>query len=358
MIRYLLVLLPPIALGVGAALGGMAVFLPALVLFGLVPFFDQVLTEDHTNEPGPAWLRHLPYLFVPVHVAALGYAMWRVSEGEASSGLGTAEQLALTLNAGLATPAAINVAHELMHRPGRTEQALAALLMATATYTHFCVEHVQGHHKNVSTPRDPATARKGESLYAFLPRTIIGGLRSAWAIEVGRSGTGIGNRLIRYALAQVVLLVGIGALLGPVGVVGFLAQSIVAVLVLETINYLEHYGLQRAEIAPGRYERTRPQHSWNSSHRASNAVLLNLARHSDHHAYAARSFRELRHYDDVPQLPTGYATMLLLATVPPLWFRVMDPRVNAASAQAGAAPKKDMNVAVHAQESTDQTLQT
>lgn len=350
MTRYLFVLLPPIALGVGAWLGGLAVFLPAAVLFGLVPFFDQALSEDHDNTPGAPWLRSLPYLFVPVHWVALGYAMWRVSEGEPVSGLGTAEQLALTLNAGLATPAAINVAHELMHRPGRTEQTLAALLMATATYTHFCVEHVQGHHKNVSTPRDPATARKGESLYAFLPRTITGGLRSAWAIEVARSGTGLGNRLLRYALAQVVLIVGIGFLLGPIGVVAFLAQSAVAVLVLETINYLEHYGLQRAEIAPGRYERTRPQHSWNSSHRASNAVLLNLARHSDHHAYAARSFGDLRHHDDVPQLPTGYATMLLLATVPPLWFRVMDPRVSAVSAQASAAPRTDTDVAVHAQQ--------
>jgi len=317
---FLLVFVPPLALALGTTLAGWAVVLPVVVIFGAIPLLDQLLAKDEDNTPGPAWLRWLPHAYIPVHLLTLGWALVRIASGE----LGPVEAGVLTLGAGLATAAAINVAHELMHRPGRVEQALAAVLMSTATYTHFCVEHVQGHHKNVATPRDPATARAGEALYAFLPRTLMGGLRSAWDIEVARSGTGWRNRLVRYAFAQGLLVAALLVTLGPVGLAAFLGQSLVAVLMLETINYVEHYGLARAETAPGRFERVAPRHSWNSSHRVSNGVLLNLARHSDHHAFAARAFRELRHHEDAPQLPAGYSAMLLLALVPPLWFAVMD----------------------------------
>jgi len=326
--RFLLVFVPPALLALAAALGGWAALLPIFVLFIAVPALDQVTAQDHDNPPGARWMRALPLAFVPAHLAALAYALARITSGE----LAIIEQIGLVVAAGIATSTAINVAHELMHRADRTEQAVAAVVMATATYTHFCIEHVQGHHKHVGTPRDPATSREGESLYAFLPRTLIGGVRSAWAIEAARSGVGTQNRMLRYGAAQVALLVGIGAVWGGVGVAAFLAQSAIAVLMLETINYIEHYGLVRAETAPGRYERVQPRHSWNSSHRVSNAMLLNLARHSDHHAFAARAFPELRHYDDVPQLPGGYSAMLMLATVPPLWFRVMAPRLAGARA--------------------------
>jgi alkane 1-monooxygenase len=326
--RFLLVFVPPAVLTLAAALGGWAELLPLLVLFVAVPALDQVVPLDHDNAPGARWLRALPFAFVPAHLAALAYALTRIASGE----LAPVEQIGLVIGAGITTATAINVAHELMHRAGRVEQALSAVIMATATYTHFCVEHVQGHHKHVGTPRDPATSRDGESLYAFLPRSLLGGLRSAWAIEAARSGVGTRNRLLRYALAQVGLIAGIAAVWGGVGVAAFLGQSAIAVVMLETINYIEHYGLVRAETAPGRYERVLPRHSWNSSHRVSNAMLLNLARHSDHHAFAARAFPDLRHYDDVPQLPGGYSAMLMLATVPPLWFRVMAPRVAGARA--------------------------
>lgn len=315
---YLLCFIGPVTLALATALRGPFLVLPTVVLFGLIPALDQLLPQDHDNTPGSPWLRWLPFAFVPAHLATLGGALWTVGS------LSPIEQVALVISTGFSGATAINVAHELMHRPGKVEQRLAEVLMASTSYTHFCIEHVQGHHKYVGTPRDAATARAGESLYAFLPRTLVGGLRSAWAIEVARGGS---NRMIAYAVAQVVILAAISATLGPVGLAAFLGQSLVAILMLETINYLEHYGLSRAETAPGRYERVRPEHSWNSSHRVSNGVLLNLARHSDHHAYAARPFRELRHYDAVPQLPAGYSAMLILATIPPLWFRVMDARL-------------------------------
>lgn len=336
----LLVFVPPVTLLIAANVGGPALALPPLVLFGMVPLLDQILPQNKDNTPGATWQRWLPISFVPAHVAALAVALYQVAFG----GWSPAEQFFLTLGMGLISAVAINVAHELMHRPGKGEQRLSELLMALTTYTHFCIEHVQGHHKNVGTPKDPATSRLGESLYAYLPRTLVGGLRSAWAIEAARSGIGLKNRMLHYGIFQVALLAGLYLTLGGVGLAAFLFQSAVAVVMLETINYLEHYGLERKEVAPGRYERVQPHHSWNSSHVVSNAMLLNLARHSDHHAFAARSFRELRHYEAVPQLPSGYSAMLMMAFVPPLWFRVMNPQV----ARALQAQNAGENVAATA----------
>ena len=239
----------------------------------------------------------------------------------------------LALSTGLMTGIGINVAHELMHRRGRPERAGAEILMVMTTYTHFCVEHVLGHHKHVSTPVDPASSRLGESIYVYLPRTLLGGLRSAWRLEgqrvrrVGIPSWSLRNRRLRYALTLLAVYVFIGATVGAVGVVFMALQSAVAMLLLETINFIEHYGLARREIRPGVYERTMPAHSWNASERMTNWFLFHLQRHADHHHLASRPFFALRHIDDSPQMPTGYAGMILLALVPPLWRRVMDPRV-------------------------------
>lgn len=323
MIPWLLVFIGVVSMWVAAGVAGPAVLLPPALLFVVVPLLDQVVPPNHDNTPLPGSLRWLPRLFVPVHLLTQAWAVHRIVAG----GLAPWEQGLLTLACGFTTALAINVAHELMHRPGRLDQGLATLLMTTASYPHFVTEHVQGHHKHVGTPRDPATARAGESLYTYLPRTLLGSLRSAWRIEQARGGWGLRNRMWTYAAAWGALVVLCGLTVGVAGIVVFGMQSVVAITMLETINYVEHYGLRRAEIAPGRPERVSPRHSWNASHRVSNWMLLNLARHSDHHAFAARPFTELRHHDDVPQLPASYPAMILLATVPPLWFRVMDPRV-------------------------------
>lgn len=339
--RYFPVFVTPICVAIAIAAGGWWVLLPAVVIWGILPLLDPLVgldVADHDDGGRPGLLRALPRAYALVHV---GLLLW---------GLNTATTLrdplelsGLILAMGIGGGVAIAVAHELMHRKGALDQRLAELLMASTTYTHFCVEHVAGHHKNVSTPADPASARQGESLYAFLPRTIVGGLQSAWGIEAARaeragaSRFGLKNRLVVYGIAQVALLVALGVALGPIGLVAFLGQSAIAVVLLEIINYVEHYGLARQQLASGAFERVRPEHSWNASHRVSNAMIFNLARHSDHHANVQRVYHELRHMDTAPQLPAGYPTMILLAILPPLWFRVMDPRVDALSGERAVA---------------------
>lgn len=336
MLPYLLLFAIPAIGHLAFSLGGAWVLVPAAFTWAAIPALDHVFGENRQN-PGAfassRWLRALPFGYGVLHMLALASGLGQIVH------TGTlAEKLGLTVSLGIGGGLAIMVAHELMHRPTRAEQRLAELLMASTTYTHFCIEHVWGHHKRVATPDDPASARRGESLYAFLPRTLWGSFRSAWELERARTRNRPWwrNRMYGYAAFQVLVLAGIGAWLGPWGVVVFLAQSAIAVLMLETINYIEHYGLARAEVAPGRYERVRPVHSWNASHRVSNWMILNLARHSDHHAFPGRTYAELRHHEDVPQLPNGYAGMMVLATIPPLWFRVMDPRLEAWEARAAA----------------------
>jgi alkane 1-monooxygenase len=203
--------------------------------------------------------------------------------------------------------------------------------MTSVGYPHFCVEHVQGHHRRVATPDDPASARAGEGLYAFLCRCIPGSLASACALERARCGRhrirwwSLRNRRLRWASSLVLLPGAAIAVFGWPGLAFLIGQGVVAVLMLEAINYIEHYGLRRRELAPGRWERVGPQHSWNSSHRVTGWYLFNLPRHADHHAAASRPYYRLRHLAESPQLPAGYAAMLLCAFVPPLWRRIMDP---------------------------------
>lgn len=224
----------------------------------------------------------------------------------------------------------IVTAHELMHRRSEAKRQLAFLLMALEAYSFFCIEHVHGHHRRVATPDDPATARAGQSLYAFLPRTIFGSFRSAWVLERERlarkdlSFWSIHNRLLRWKFFTVAFILAIVILLGPMSLLLFGIQALFAIFALETINYIEHYGLLRARRADGSYESVRPTHSWNSNHILTNVSLFNLGRHSDHHHQSSRAYYTLRHYDEAPQLPYGYSAMVILAMFPPLWFRVMD----------------------------------
>lgn len=322
-----------------------------LVIFCAFPLLDLVLgrsTLVASLDEGAAslardwrfdaWL----WAWVPLELIAVTGCVAGFGRGVVDGSVTPGLFLTGALACGLTTGVGINVAHELMHRRGRLERALAEILMTATTYTHFCVEHVHGHHKHVATPLDPASSREGESLYAYLPRTLTGGLRSAWRIETARAGrvgdTGtLRDRRLRYALTLAVVYVVLGAVFGVAGVVFFALQSLVAMLLLETINYIEHYGLFRRETRPGVYERTTPHHSWNASERLTNWVLFHLQRHADHHHIASRPYFALRHIEDSPQLPTGYAGMVLLALVPPLWRRVMDPRVAAWHARDGEA---------------------
>ena len=335
---YLLGFVMPALVILSASLGGWWTLLPVAFVYGALPLLDALAGLNVRNpEPGEVaslsgnlWFRLVTWTWVPVQIALLVWALVVVTGGTVAAW----DAVGLTVSVGLTTGAVgITFAHELIHRPGRFERALGEILLTTVSYAHFCIEHVHGHHRHVATPLDPATSRLGESVYAFYPRTVLGGVRSAWRIEADRlSRRGLpawhpSNRMLRYAVVQVALYVGVAFTSGAVGVAFFAGQAIVAFSMLETVNYVEHYGLQRRVVAPGKYERVMPWHSWNSSHRVSNWLLINLARHSDHHYIAAKRYQTLEHLDSAPQLPAGYGTMFLVALVPSLWRRIMDPRV-------------------------------
>jgi alkane 1-monooxygenase len=332
-------LLPP-ALVLGAWIGGAGTLLPLALVLVVLPVLDR-LTGINAANAGPQagslsanpWFRAITWLWVPMHAAMLAWA----ASAAASGRLSFVELAGLTISTGvIAGTVGITFAHELIHRPGRFERALGEALLSLTSYAHFAIEHVYGHHRRVGTPGDPATARLGESLYAFWPRCVFGSLRSAADIEShrlakrGRRAYHWSNRLFRYAAVQIALFTSVGWLWGTAGAVFVAAQAVIAFLLLETINYIEHYGLTRAEVAPGRFERVAPRHSWNSSHRVSNWLLINLARHSDHHLTAAKRYQVLDHVAGAPQLPAGYGAMFVAALIPPIWRRVMDPRVAAA----------------------------
>lgn len=227
----------------------------------------------------------------------------------------------------------INVAHELGHRIKRFEQILSKALLLTSLYMHFFIEHNKGHHKNVATPEDPSSARYNEPLYTFWFRTVIFSYISAWKIadaEIKKSGRpvfSLQNEMVQVQLIQLIFILAVYFLFGGVITLYFLAAATIGFLLLETVNYIEHYGLQRKETADGKYERAMPEHSWNSNHILGRLMLFELSRHSDHHYLASRKYQVLRHHEEAPQLPTGYPGSMLLAMLPPLWFRIMNGKI-------------------------------
>lgn len=227
----------------------------------------------------------------------------------------------------------INVGHELGHRVNKFEQTLAKALLLTSLYMHFFTEHNKGHHKRVATPEDPSSARYGEPVYTFYFRTIIFSYISAWHIandemrKKGHSVFSLKNEMIQFSLIQIAF-VGLIVLLTSLTVtLYFMMAAFIGILLLETVNYIEHYGLQRKPTGDGKYERAMPEHSWNSNHIIGRLMLFELSRHSDHHYMASRKYQVLRHHDNSPQMPTGYPGMILLSLIPPAWFYVMNKRV-------------------------------
>ncbi len=223
----------------------------------------------------------------------------------------------------------INVGHELGHRTDKYEQALAKLLLMSSLYMHFIIEHNKGHHKRVATMDDPNTARENETVFAFYIRSITQGYMHAWQIanaEVKKKGVAVfswQNQMVRFTLYQFAFVVAIFFSFGIEITTGFLGAALLGILLLETVNYIEHYGLTRKQIAPKKFERPLPQHSWNSNHVLGRIMLFELSRHSDHHYLASRKYQVLRHHDQSPQLPTGYPGMMILSYIPPLFFSVM-----------------------------------
>jgi alkane 1-monooxygenase len=234
----------------------------------------------------------------------------------------------------------ITVAHELAHREkGSLEHLLSKILLGTALYAHWGMDHVIGHHQSLGTPEDPSTAKWGESLYQFLPRSVSGGFNRIWSVEAARQEQkrrpvwNFRNPMVTVLLGQVALMIGFALVFGAAGFFYFVCQASVAIGLLETINYIGHYGLVREIADGGGYAPIAPYHCWSAGNRVTNRFLFNLQRHADHHAHPGRHYQLLRHHPQSPQLPAGYAAMVLLALVPPLWRSIMDNRVNDASIQ-------------------------
>jgi alkane 1-monooxygenase len=312
-------------------------FLGPVLVFGFFPILDVVVGVDSSNPPDSVlkWLeqdryyRWCTYVFIPVQYAGLVFACWQWGSGD----LSLVENLGLMLTMGVVGGIAINTAHELGHKRDDLERWLGRVALAQTGYGHFFIEHNRGHHVRVATPEDAASSRLGESFWAFLPRTVAGSLRSAWGIEaarldrLGKSHFSLRNDILSAWAMTVVLFAALAVAFGPIVLPYLVGQAIIGFSLLEVVNYLEHYGLLRQRKEDGRYERCRPEHSWNSNNVASNVLLYHLQRHSDHHANPTRRYQALRHVEEAPQLPTGYAGMIVLAWFPPLWRRVMDPRL-------------------------------
>ena len=330
--------LPFIAWGLVRASGlGVFWFFGPVLVFLVFPLFDLLVGNDASNPPDSVikWLeqdryyRWCTYLYLPIQYAGLVFACWMWAKGK----LGVLDSIGLALTMSMVSGIAINTAHELGHKRDSLERWLSRIALAQTCYGHFFIEHNRGHHVRVATPEDPASARLGESFYEFLPRTVIGSLRSAWELErvrlerMEKSRLSLRNDILNAWAMSVVLFSALVAVFGLVVLPYLLIQAVLGFSLLEVVNYLEHYGLLRQRRPDGRYERTRPEHSWNSNSVASNVLLYHLQRHSDHHANPIRRYQALRHVDEAPQLPTGYAGMIVCALVPPVWRRIMDHRL-------------------------------
>lgn len=315
--------------------------------FILIPLIDHYSGIDKTNVSEPElalkseafYYRFVTYVWTYVQLAFILWSCYVIGNGRINS---LAEWVGFTVSVALVTGGiGITVAHELGHKKSRLERFYSKVLLMTVCYMHFYIEHNRGHHVLVATPEDPATAKKNESFYAFWVRSVFQGYAHAWKLEaesLARKNLPVfhwKNNMIWFGILPLLFCAAItflfsvwnGRFLWEVPVF-FLLQSILAFTFLELVNYVEHYGITRKEISAGRYERVNPAHSWNASHLVSNFFLFQLQRHSDHHVSAIKRYQVLKHYDESPQLPYGYPTMIILATFPPLWFSLMNKRLN------------------------------
>ena len=340
-LKYILAYIPPILTVGGLYWQGPWVFATVVFTFGLVPLLERISpqsTYNFTPDEKSERLRQrifdvLLYLNIPIVYGILAYWIYVLNTTE----LAPYEYIGLILSVGIILGASgINVGHELGHRKAKMERWMAKALLLPSLYVHFFIEHNRGHHKNVATDLDPASARFQESLYRFWFRSIVFSYLSAWNIEIKRLKrlkksfwSGENEMLVLQVLQAAYLVCIIWAVNSLWAFVGVMLSGLVGVLLLETVNYIEHYGLRRKRLPSGGYERVRPIHSWNSNHELGRILLYELTRHSDHHYIASKKYQVLDHHEEAPQLPFGYPTAMLTALVPPLWFRIMNRRVEA-----------------------------
>ena len=336
-LRYLAAYMVPFCCLAGLYFRGWAS--PGVLYFGfvLVPLIELFVpaspyndNEDVlTSRSGKRFFDILLYLNVPLVYFIVGYFVWLLGHRNWT----TPELVFSIFNVGVFLGVGgINVAHELGHRTGRFDKWMARLLLLPALYSHFTLEHNYGHHLHVGTHDDPATARKNEPIYLFFLRSIILSYRNAW--RIGNRMLEINNKpfwlheVLWGHVFQIVFLGFVFKTAGFSGLIYYLCAALVGILALESVNYIEHYGLVRKKLSSGRYEPMKENHSWNSNHELGRIALFELVRHADHHYQTTRKYQTLRHLDNSPQLPFGYPMSIMMALIPPVWFRVMNPKLD------------------------------
>ncbi len=335
--KYLLAFLAPAGVLAGMVMGGWVPFIPIGFAFVMIPILELIIKPDPLNaDEAEAELMSkspvydfLLYLLLPVQYLILFLFLEGIDKSNFVEILG--KTLSMGLLCGIL---GINLGHELGHRSGRKDIIFSKLFLLSSLYMHFYIEHNRGHHKRVGTHQDPASARYGESIYFFWLRSIVGSYFSAWKLELDRlrskglSPFSIRNEMVQIHCIELVFLALVLFLFGLKSMILFITASVLGILLLESVNYIEHYGLGRRIREDGSFVKTLHCHSWNSDHVLSRILLFELSRHSDHHYKASKKYQVLNHHDESPQMPTGYAGMIILALFPPLWFKVMHPILN------------------------------
>ena len=338
-LKYLAALSLPLSAIIGFYFKEHWSFFTPIYAFIIIPVLELLLPQDTSNLEGKEreekkksmlfdWML---YLNLPLVFGLLAFLLWDVSNHSYQM----YELVGLVLSMGIVLGTnGINVAHELGHRHTGYERFMAKALLLPSAYMHFYIEHNRGHHKNVSTLEDPASSRLNETLYHFWARSVIYGFISAWNLEKKRLGRAnqsvwsLKNEMLRFQLLQLGFWIAIALFFGVKAMLIYTAAAIIGFLMLETVNYIEHYGLARKKVSENRYQRVEPIHSWNSNHVVGRLMLFELSRHSDHHYKPAKKYQTLEHHDRSPQMPTGYPGMMLLSAIPPVWFYVMNPRIS------------------------------
>ncbi len=337
-LKYLSIILLPITVYISFTNTGWMTFIPLIVFFGFVPALELLFRpqkenfskEQEKKEKENKMYTWILYLMIPIQLVFLAYFFTIIQEPELTTSDIIGRISAMGLMCGVI---GINVGHELGHRNNRSDEFLGELLLLTSLNTHFLPYHNGGHHYNVATPDDAATARKNELLYVFWIRSHFTSYRQAWQLENkrlksdNRSWFHIQNRMIVYTFCNLILLGGIYYFLGLFSLLCFLGAAIFGILLLETVNYIEHYALLRKKNEHGRYEKVKRIHSWNSDHVIGKIMLFNLSRHSDHHYNGSKHYQLLKSLPESPQMPTGYPGMMLLSLFPPLWFKLMHKKL-------------------------------
>ena len=339
-LKYLAALTIPLSMVIGLYFKGYFSFFTPFYAFVFIPVLELLLPLDNSNlsEGSRASIAknklfdYMLYLNIPVVFGLLVFTLWDISNNNYT----TMEHLGLALSLGMVLGTnGINVAHELGHRHASYERFLGKLLLMPSCYMHFYIEHNFGHHLHAATREDPATARYNQTVYSFWVSSVIRQYVNAWKLQLqllGRENTSflsIKNDMFWYSLLQLTYAFAIYFIFGLQALYFALAAAIVGFLLLETVNYIEHYGLMRGKLASGRYERVQEIHSWNSNHIIGRIVLYELTRHSDHHYKSSKKYQTLDCFEASPQMPYGYPTSMVLSLVPPLWFNIMNPRIPA-----------------------------